>query len=752
MKIAVLCDTDQTVYHVGDEAITHATLDALRERGHDAIPISRREKYGPGGSAPAVSLPALTFPWPEEDRERYLDEVRRVLAGERDALPAEDKLFNFIEEMRGMDALVIGGGGSLNSTYGWLLYERIATGLIAHHLGKPVVLSGQSIGPHLSLTDRANLAELLKICTLVGVRDADSYALARSLCPEHPAMHQIIDDANVFGLDYDAEKQNLVSVTLGSVGYPFPQEDYVRVMADLIDAVADTTGAAVEFVPHMADPDTGGSDVQVHAKVAALMRNPSVQRPIELARPSAQRTVNARYVVTTRFHPVVFSLASGCSVVPVTLGEYHFSRIDGALRNWGLSGGALPFATIWRDPVARDAYLREFLASADAERERIAATGRQRRAEANAWWDAVSATLSGAAPASDAARAVSQPVAVTPRFSGEAAQALAPYTAGASKPKVGIVMRTRNRPLLLDRAVRDVLAQTSQSWELVVVNDGGDPTEVERVLAPYEKRLAGRCRVLNREESTGMEAASNAGIAQTSAPYLVVHDDDDTWEPTFLQETGDYLDAHPGTQAVACRVMLVKERLVGSEYIEYERHEHWGELPGMHLTDFMTVNRMVPISVLYRREVHELIGGYREDLPVVGDYEFYLRLLQAAPVGWLERPLAHWRHRPEATGTGSNSMYADARGHALYDAQLREAHFRKWVADNGLGLPMFIARTVNLEVQRAQREGSEKLDRVLGELAEVRRQLDEVRDETNRLAFLPQLKRLAAGARRRLGR
>lgn len=183
MRVALLCEVDQAVYHVGDEAIGIASAAQLRQRGHEVVMISRQEKYGPGGQPHAESIPALTFPWPLDERDRYLAEIRKVLSGNHVALPAKDKLFKIMNQLRGVDALVIGGGGSLNSNFGWLVYERLATALVASFLDIPVVLSGQSLGPFLLLSDRAALKELLELCQLVGVRDADSYRLATQLCP-----------------------------------------------------------------------------------------------------------------------------------------------------------------------------------------------------------------------------------------------------------------------------------------------------------------------------------------------------------------------------------------------------------------------------------------------------------------------------------------------------------------------------------------------------------------------------------------
>src|SRR5699024_9719630 len=137
-----------------------------------------------------------------------------------------DKMFGIIEQLRTVDAVVIGGGGSLTSRYGWLLDERLATALVARSLGLPVVLSGQSLGPELTPADRGSVRELLELCTLVGVRDAHSARLARELCPTHPALVHTLDDAVGLGLPAtdgesgEAPEASLLSVTLG--GDPDP--------------------------------------------------------------------------------------------------------------------------------------------------------------------------------------------------------------------------------------------------------------------------------------------------------------------------------------------------------------------------------------------------------------------------------------------------------------------------------------------------------------------------------------------------
>lgn len=745
-RVALLCDVDQRIYHVGDEAIGLGGARALRERGCEVVMISRGEKHGPDGTAPAEAIRALTFPWPETDRARYLDEIERVLAGDPDALPPEDKLFGIIEQLRGVDALVIGGGGSLNSRYGWLLSERVGTALVASALGKPVVLSGQSIGPDLTPTDAELLGRLLDVCVLAGVRDADSLALARSIRPDHPALVRTVDDA--IGLEELAAEALAprISVTLGSGPGLLDEEDYIRVMAAVVDGLADRTGAPIELVPHMADPDEGGVDARTHELLAAALRHDARARPIRPALETAARQASSQWIVTTRFHPVVFATVSGASALAVPLDRYGRSRIDGALDNSGWTHGSVPIGALW-DPetggpsALLDAVLDAHVAAAPAERADAECRRERLLVQSSQWWDLVMDGVHGTAPSVEALAALARlqpgPDDHAPRQAASIRRLLAPWCPPApaertGHPAVGIVMRTKDRPLMLDRAVRDVLSQSLADWALVVVDDVGDAAAVDAVLARYAHEAAGRISVLHRESSTGMESASNAGIAAVEGELIAIHDDDDTWHPAFLQRTVAHLRSHPEDSAVMVRTEIVDEHEEGGVLVEDGRFLSWPRIHGAHLSDFAAVNRTAPIAVLVRRSVHDRIGLYREDLPVVGDYELYLRLLQESHVGFIDTPLAQWRMRPTAVGSASNSMYAERGRHRTVDRELVDARLQEWVDRHGLGLPMFIARTVEDHVQHALEPLREQNARLLALAEESAARLAALEDASAR--------------------
>lgn len=290
-----------------------------------------------------------------------------------------------------------------------------------------------------------------------------------------------------------------------------------------------------------------------------------------------------------------------------------------------------------------------------------------------------------------------------------------------TQSRVAIVMRTKDRPLLLRRALADVAAQEFGDWRLVIVNDGGDPAGVDELLADLDDDLRARITVLHHAESLGMEAASNEGLAASAGEYVCIHDDDDTWEPAFLATTVAYLDAHPEDAAVVTRTEIVYEEIHGSHVVETGRGPFWNELPAISLSDLLRTNRFVPIQLLYRRSVHDAIGPYRADLPVVGDWEFNLRLAQAHTIGLIDEVLAYWHQRPRAQGSLSNSVAAE-RQRAAADLRVRDQLLREHVAAAGMGDLLYLTRYLQGEFDHLHR----RFDDLNGRLDHLGQRLDAV--------------------------
>lgn len=255
--------------------------------------------------------------------------------------------------------------------------------------------------------------------------------------------------------------------------------------------------------------------------------------------------------------------------------------------------------------------------------------------------------------------------------------------------RVGIVVRTRQRPDFLRRALADIAAQTWDRFLVVVVNDGGVPAEVDRVVSE-----AGLPTVTVRHIGAGEGgrcAAANLGVRDTGTEYVVLHDDDDRWHPEFLARTVAWLDAHPSDLAVAVPTEIVYEEKRGGAWTEVGRAPFWAGMQRISHTEMLSVNRAVPISVLYRRAVHDAVGWYDETLDAVEDWDLYLRILRQGDIGFLPgEALAFWTQRPDATGLDANSMFALTEEHAVDDARVRDRALTEWVRREGDGLPLYL--------------------------------------------------------------
>lgn len=295
-------------------------------------------------------------------------------------------------------------------------------------------------------------------------------------------------------------------------------------------------------------------------------------------------------------------------------------------------------------------------------------------------------------------------------------------------PSVDIVIRTKDRPVFLRRALRSVVEQTFEDWRAIVVNDGGDPDVVRDVLAG--SGAESRTLVLDHEQSLGRWPAANAGLRAAEGSFLVLHDDDDTWHPEFLERATGYLAHRPDAVGVVSREEIVWEELHDDHLVEVGREIFQPTLTAPLLGDLLLFNRFVPIGFLYRRELHEELGPYREDLAVVGDWDFNLRVLSRWPLEFLaDEPYAFWHQRRGIVeGSAGNSVIAESRSHRHYDALVRDAHLREQVQREGYGdtlhLTKFVDRRlldlehhVDREIEEAVAALNQRIDVLQSELS-----------------------------------
>jgi len=264
--------------------------------------------------------------------------------------------------------------------------------------------------------------------------------------------------------------------------------------------------------------------------------------------------------------------------------------------------------------------------------------------------------------------------------------------------KVAVITRTKDRNVMLSRAMESIGGQTFGDFTWVVVNDGGDPAGVDKILSEW-KRKDIPVIVVHHEVNKGMEAASNAGIAACSSDYLVIHDDDDTWAENFLEKTVEFLESPEGTkfEAVLTETVRVDEIMEG-ETIRVISRSRWSPntvgypVGCVQFSDIVVENQFAPIALLFRRRVYDKVGGFDPTLPVLGDWDFNLKLLCQGDIAVLPEALAYYHHRPSVKGSNyGNSVHAGVNKHVVYDAVVRNRIIRAAIADGNSTLAMLVS-------------------------------------------------------------
>lgn len=181
-------------------------------------------------------------------------------------------------------------------------------------------------------------------------------------------------------------------------------------------------------------------------------------------------------------------------------------------------------------------------------------------------------------------------------------------------PKVSVIIPTYNRQQLIGRAIRSVLNQTFQDFEIVVIDDGSTDGTKDFITA-YKDKVK-----YFYQEHKGISTARNRGIVESKGEYVAFLDSDDEWVPEKLSIQVKILNENP-------RVGIVHNKLI----ILNERGERVGTKPkkdsGTNLQQLISEGGDFPTSsILTRSECFKKAGLFDESLPTMEDFEMWLRI------------------------------------------------------------------------------------------------------------------------------
>lgn len=215
-------------------------------------------------------------------------------------------------------------------------------------------------------------------------------------------------------------------------------------------------------------------------------------------------------------------------------------------------------------------------------------------------------------------------------------------------PNVSVIIPTYNRAHLLGRAIRSVLNQTYQDFELIIVDDGSSDNTDELVKSFDDIRI----RYLKHKKNRGGAAARNTGIKAAKGKYIAFQDSDDEWLPEKLEKQMKvFEDAPPEVGVVYTgfyRLQNGKKTYIPSSKVNPKE--------GYIFNSLLKGNFVTTQAVLVKRECFDKAGIFDENLPRLQDWELFLRISRHYHFKFINEPLVIAYHQPVSISTNQKAL------------------------------------------------------------------------------------------------
>jgi len=238
-------------------------------------------------------------------------------------------------------------------------------------------------------------------------------------------------------------------------------------------------------------------------------------------------------------------------------------------------------------------------------------------------------------------------------------------------PLVSVIIPCFNSEAHIEETVESVLAQTHESVELIVVDDGSTDKTVS-IIRNYGSKLRLIC-----QKNQGVCSARNKGLQAASGDYVCFMDHDDYWYPEKLAKQIKAFSEHPEVGAVYTSFIVwsANEKGVFPKPDSFHREsipdDIDPEYSGWIYHHFLIDCWMLTSTAMFRRTTFSLCGGaFDENLPYSEDWELWLRMSQHVQMIKLLRPSTLYRqHRKQGNRTVRSIDYR---------TRLLQASAEKW--------------------------------------------------------------------------
>lgn len=207
------------------------------------------------------------------------------------------------------------------------------------------------------------------------------------------------------------------------------------------------------------------------------------------------------------------------------------------------------------------------------------------------------------------------------------------------EPKISVVVPMYNtKEKFFKELIKCMMDQTYSNWELCLAD--GSPKQNDNLKKYYEQDKRIKYKYL--DGNLGIAGNSNAAIGMATGDYIALLDHDDVLADYALYEIVYNLNKFPNAEFLYSDEDKIDEN--GNRYDAYFK-------PDIAPDTLRCQNYICHFSV-FKKELMEKLGGFRENYDGAQDYDIFLRMLEITDpknISHVPKILYHWRVHNEST-------------------------------------------------------------------------------------------------------
>lgn len=207
---------------------------------------------------------------------------------------------------------------------------------------------------------------------------------------------------------------------------------------------------------------------------------------------------------------------------------------------------------------------------------------------------------------------------------------------------VSVIVTTYGRDIsILNDAVTSVLNQTYNNIELIIIDDNGQGSQLQKVICNYIKTLGEKVRYIPNELNVGVQVSRNIGILASRGEYLAFLDDDDVWFPKKIENQINVIVQCNEIGMVFCDGFYMKDVFHVSNQRDHNSDAFVKNIDyeALLLNDYIGTTS----QALIRKRCLAKTGMFDVNLPARQDYDMWLRISKYFKIVGINEPLYYYR-------------------------------------------------------------------------------------------------------------